>query len=1291
MNTPIDAGDDIYIYWENYDGSAGFDWNISLAPVLSGDKCDGAVAATLGTNTVPETIKNEYWYTYTMASDGWLGFGTDVKLYTECDGSLLNPDGQGNEFFYAGTEVFIKVNSENGGGYEWNLELTPLTSGQACQLALPAVLGTNTITEETTSDYIYGTWYTYTMPFTGNLEITSNTLHGVQLYSGCDDNFEIPIDGGGGVGNATEATFQEGDIVYIYWSNTFVGNGIYFDWNLAVTAFVAGDRCSDPIAATNGTNAVPETINSVLWYEYTMPQDGKVTVSYPEDTNMSVFTSSCVYDQAEDVIGRSTYPTSSSQTILDLTQGDKVRMKLFPQRGGFDFNITVSDHDVGDVCEVPAMAVLGVNTVPATLSFEYYFTYLMPSDGVFELIWDDADLSTGLFLNGCNPDTDYVDYDTNPLFIDEGDTFVKIAASTGDVINIEFEIRDFPEGISEAFDFEIIVSDPVPTPDVSSLPDITAECPVTELTAPTATGGTGNSVTGTTEAVLPISYTQVIRWIYRDGAFVSSQYQQVSVDDVTGPVPNVSQLQEIIAECSVVSLQTPGATDNCGGGVTVTNDANFPITATTFVTWTYEDEDGNTTTQDQDIIINDTSGPEPDIATLEDVTAQCSVSELETPSATDNCGGEVTVSHNAVLPIEEQGTTIVTWTYQDAGGNPTTQNQNVVIDDTTAPVPDFEELSVLSDACSITSLTPPTATDNCTGNVTVTNNITLPITTNTVIIWSYEDSEGNISTQEQSVVISDDLAPVPDASSLETVTDDCSVASLPIPTATDNCGSVTVTNNVTFPITGTRTVVWTFEDGSGNKATLEQSVVIADGTPPVPDASTLSAVNSECAVTDLVAPTATDACGGSVTVSNNASFPISTSTEITWTYQDGSGNSVTQTQNVVIDDVSAPVPDVADLQDVTGQCSVTSLSAPTATDNCDGTVDGSVNVSFPITANTTLTWVYVDLDGNQSSQTQNVVIDDTTGPVPDASTLDEVNDVCSVASLVAPTATDNCGGNVTVTNNASFPITTTTVVTWTYEDADGNKTTQDQNVVLVDNVPPAPDASSLSDVTKICSLPSLTAPTATDNCGGAVTVTNNATFPITANMTVTWTFEDGSGNTATQNQNVVITEPDVALDIAVVITDVVAGNDGVADVTVTGGNEPYSYDWNDGSTDEDLTNVKAGQYSLTVTDANGCDLSITVTVGDIITAVDPNVASVHLSFYPNPAKDYLHIEATFESVADVDIQLLDISGRMVLSKRIKSTKVASSELNLTELRSGIYVLRISSGDIQQVERISISH
>ncbi|MEX1191899.1 MAG: hypothetical protein WEA99_07980, partial [Brumimicrobium sp.] len=248
--------------------------------------------------------------------------------------------------------------------------------------------------------------------------------------------------------------------------------------------------------------------------------------------------------------------------------------------------------------------------------------------------------------------------------------------------------------------------------------------------------------------------------------------------------------------------------------------------------------------------------------------------------------------------------------------------------------------------------------------------------------------------------------------------------------------------------------LYNFENGTGywDQITVGGS---SDTQPPVADQTTLSDVTGECEVNSLTAPTATDNCDGSITGTHTASLPITSSTSVIWTYEDLDGNTSTQTQNIVINDVTAPYADVTSLSDIQDECEVTALSAPTATDNCDGTVTGTHNATFPITSNTTVTWTYEDISGNTSTQTQNIIIDDVTAPNADVTSLSDIQDECEVTALSAPTATDNCDGTVTGTHNATFPITSNTTVTWTYEDISGNTSTQTQNIIIDDVTAPS--------------------------------------------------------------------------------------------------------------------------------------------------------------------------------------------------------------------------------------------
>jgi gliding motility-associated-like protein len=51
-------------------------------------------------------------------------------------------------------------------------------------------------------------------------------------------------------------------------------------------------------------------------------------------------------------------------------------------------------------------------------------------------------------------------------------------------------------------------------------------------------------------------------------------------------------------------------------------------------------------------------------------------------------------------------------------------------------------------------------------------------------------------------------------------------------------------------------------------------------------------------------------------------------------------------------------------------------------------------------------------------------------------------------------------------------------------------------------------------------------------------------------------------------------------------------NDGSIDVSVNGGTAPYSFNWDNSDTTAIIQNLSVGSYSLTITDANGCQITV---------------------------------------------------------------------------------------------------
>ncbi len=69
-------------------------------------------------------------------------------------------------------------------------------------------------------------------------------------------------------------------------------------------------------------------------------------------------------------------------------------------------------------------------------------------------------------------------------------------------------------------------------------------------------------------------------------------------------------------------------------------------------------------------------------------------------------------------------------------------------------------------------------------------------------------------------------------------------------------------------------------------------------------------------------------------------------------------------------------------------------------------------------------------------------------------------------------------------------------------------------------------------------------------------------------------------------------------------------NTGGITLTVSGGATPYNYQWSNGSNDKDLSNLFAGTYTVTISDANGCSATASTAVTQPTNAISATASSV---------------------------------------------------------------------------------
>jgi uncharacterized protein affecting Mg2+/Co2+ transport len=100
--------------------------------------------------------------------------------------------------------------------------------------------------------------------------------------------------------------------------------------------------------------------------------------------------------------------------------------------------------------------------------------------------------------------------------------------------------------------------------------------------------------------------------------------------------------------------------------------------------------------------------------------------------------------------------------------------------------------------------------------------------------------------------------------------------------------------------------------------------------------------------------------------------------------------------------------------------------------------------------------------------------------------------------------------------------------------------------------------------------------------------------------TYTVTVTDDVGDV--QTGSVTLNEPTVFLiNLDNIVSDGCGGvGEGEVNLTISGSVPNYSYQWNSGASAEDLTGVVAGDYTITVTDNNGCTAQSQYTVPEVV-------------------------------------------------------------------------------------------
>jgi len=339
-------------------------------------------------------------------------------------------------------------------------------------------------------------------------------------------------------------------------------------------------------------------------------------------------------------------------------------------------------------------------------------------------------------------------------------------------------------------------------------------------------------------------------------------------------------------------------------------------------------------------------------------------------------------------------------------------------------------------------------------------------------------------------------------------------------------------------------------------------------------------------------------------------------------------------------------------------------------------------------------------------------------------------------------------------SNVGSPVT----VTLTGTDAKGYSSSATALVTVSDHTNPVATAPSTQQFCYAGSNYTLPSLIAIDNCGvvsiaysisGATQrIGSGADASGTFNVgtsTINWTVTDVHGNVTTASTTVSVNSA-----LTSVIPDAYALNSYLDEkntiylgygpsslslsATVNGGTAPYSYQWNTGATTQTISASTEGTYTVTVTDAKGCQTSSSIVInlldvrcgnnndkvmichngsaicvassavqahlnhGDRLGAcnsgvsaskdvtshdVEKSAAAYSVTLYPNPVSDNLNIQVS-KLEAGATVKVFTLAGVEVISQRLTKTLQTVSVAGLPQ---GIYVVQIKNGAEISVQKI----
>jgi len=166
-----------------------------------------------------------------------------------------------------------------------------------------------------------------------------------------------------------------------------------------------------------------------------------------------------------------------------------------------------------------------------------------------------------------------------------------------------------------------------------------------------------------------------------------------------------------------------------------------------------------------------------------------------------------------------------------------------------------------------------------------------------------------------------------------------------------------------------------------------------------------------------------------------------------------------------------------------------------------------------------------------------------------------------------------------------------------------------------------------------------------------------------------------------------VNEPSEIVETAVNITDTAQNQDtGSITFNAEGGTGDLTYTWSNGATGNTIEGLASGDYTVEVTDENGC----TKTFGPFTVKKVSGVRDIdeieRFTISPNPSTGIVNLNIEFSEYLDAKLVIKDVTGRKLIENNLINKKY-DLRYDLSNYNPGLYLFSIVSEKGSQVKKL----